>query len=44
MNFYRKKPNAKVMTEVDVLRFFRLFLSRILDVKPEELGVLKDMI
>ena len=24
MNFYRKKPNAKVMTEVDVLRFFRL--------------------
>ena len=44
MNFYRKKPNAKVMTEVDVLRFFRLFLSRILDVKPEELGVLKNMI
>ena len=44
MNFYRKKPNAKVMTKVDVLRFFRLFLSRILDVKPEELGVLKNMI
>ena len=44
MNFYRKEANAKVMTEVDVLRFFRLFLSRILDVKPEELDILQDII
>lgn len=38
MNFYRKEPNARVLTEVDVERFFKMFLSRVLDVEEEELN------
>ena len=44
MNFYRKAPNARVLTEVDVYGFFQMFLSRILDQKPEELDILQDLI
>lgn len=35
MDFYRKTPNTKVLTEVDVYAFFQLFLSRILGLEPE---------
>ncbi len=44
MNFYRKSPNTKVLTEVDVFAFFQLFLSRILDLEPEKLDILQDLI
>ena len=44
MNFYRKTSNARVLTEVDVYGFFQMFLSRILDQKPEELDILQDLI
>ena len=44
MNFYRKITNTKVLTEVDVYAFFQLFLSRILDMEPEELDILQDLI
>ncbi len=44
MNFYRKTPNAKVLTEVDVYTFFQTFLSRILDLEPEKLDILQDLI
>lgn len=44
MNFYRKTTNTKVLTEVDVYAFFQLFLSRILDMEPEELDILQDLI
>lgn len=43
MDFYRKEPNAKVLTEVDTLRFFRMFLSRLLDMEPEKLDILQDL-
>ena len=38
MDFYRKTPNTKVLTEVDVYAFFQLFLSRILGLEPEKTG------
>ena len=44
MNFYRKTPNAKVLTEVDVYAFFQLVLSRILGLEPEKLDILQDLI
>ncbi len=44
MNFYRKTPNTKVLTEVDTFAFFQLFLSRILDLEPEKLDILQDLI
>lgn len=43
MSFYRKEPNAKVLTEVDPQRFFRFFLSRLLEIEPEKLDLLQDM-
>ena len=36
-NFYRHKPNAYILTKVNVLGFFELFLSTILNKSPEEL-------
>ena len=44
MDFYRKTPNTKVLTEVDVYAFFQLFLSRILGLEPEHLDILQDLI
>ena len=44
MNFYRKTPNTEVLTEVDVYAFFQLFLSRILNLEPEKLDILQDLI
>ena len=38
------KDNAKVLTEVDGYRFFRMFLAVVLDVKPEELDILQDIL
>ena len=44
MDFYRKTPNTKVLTEVDVYAFFQLFLSRILGMEKEKLDILQDLI
>lgn len=44
MDFYRKTPNTKVLTEVDVYAFFQLFLSSILGLEPEKLDILQDLI
>ena len=44
MDFYRKTPNTKLQTEVDVYAFFQLFLSRILGLEPEKLDILQDLI
>ena len=44
MGFYRKEPNARVLTEVDQYGFFSLFLSRLLEVEPEKLDILQDII
>ena len=44
MDFYRKTPNTKVLTEVDVYAFFQLFLSRILGLELEKLDILQDLI
>ena len=44
MDFYRKTPNTKVLTEVDVYAFFQLFLSRILGLEPEKLDILQYLI
>ena len=44
MDFYRKTPNTKVLTEVDVYAFFQLFLSRILGLEPENLDIFQDLI
>ena len=40
MNFYRHKPNAVVLTEVDTESFFRLFFSNILGFDKKELDLL----
>ena len=44
MNFYQKTPNTKVLTEVNTFAFFQLFLSRILELEPEKLDILQDLI
>lgn len=44
MNFYKKNSNARVLTEVDTYQFFRLFISRLLEIEPEELDILKDLL
>ena len=43
MNFYRKRPNALVLTDTDPLRFFQLFYSKILGVEQESLDLLPQM-
>lgn len=40
MDFYRHRPNALVLTEVDVEAFFRLFFSRLLGLDEESLDLL----
>ena len=44
MNFYRERANAVVLTSVDELRFFRLFLSKILQRNPNELDLIPELI
>ena len=44
MNFYRKTPNTKVLTEVNTFAFFQLFLSRILELEPDKLDILQNLI
>lgn len=40
MNFYRKTPNATVLTAADPLRFFQMFYGRLLKRKEESLDLL----
>lgn len=40
MGFYRKAPNALILTETDPERFFRLFYSRLLSCREEELDLI----
>ena len=35
MDFYRHKPNAYVLTEVDVLNFFKIFFTNLLQMEEE---------
>lgn len=44
MNFYKKDANATVLTEVDTYKFFQLFLSRLLEMEPEKLDILQDIL
>ena len=44
MNFYRKEPNAVILTEVDVLKFFKIFYSSILQIPEEKLDLLETLI
>ena len=44
MHFYRKRANAKVLTSVNAIRFFELFLSKILKIDPEKLDLLPELI
>ncbi|MDO4268392.1 MAG: nucleoside hydrolase [Eubacteriales bacterium] len=44
MSFYKKRPNALVLTQVDVRGFFRLFLSRILGIPEEELDLTDQLV
>ncbi len=43
MNFYRKPPNAIVLTQVDVNAFFHLFFGKLLKKMPEELDLLPSL-
>lgn len=40
MGFYRKAPNALILTETDPERFFRLFCSRLLSCREEALDLI----
>lgn len=44
MNFYKKDANTTVLTEVDTYKFFQLFLSRLLEIEPEKLDILQDIL
>ena len=44
MGFWKKPANALVLIQTDVLGFFRLFLSRILGRREEELDLLEQLI
>lgn len=44
MNFYRRQPNARILTEVDAPGFFTLFFSRILGIREEEAELLETLI
>lgn len=44
MNFYRRSANAKVLTKTDAERFFNFFLSRILQMEPNQLDLLQDIV
>lgn len=44
MRFYRKEANARVLTETDALRFFRMFLSRVLGIEEEQLDLLQSIV
>lgn len=44
MGFYRKKANALVLTQVDPLRFFKMFFARILNIEEKELDLLESLV
>ena len=39
-DFYQRKANAHILTQVDVHAFFRLFISRILAIPTDALDIL----
>ena len=43
MNFYRKPANARILTEVDVLKFFKIFFSKLLKLPEEKLDLLETL-
>lgn len=44
MHFYRKPANARILTQVDVLKFFQTFFSKILNLPVEKLDLLETLI
>lgn len=44
MSFYRKPANARVLTEVDVLKFFKIFFSKLLKMPEEDLDLLETLV
>ncbi len=44
MNFYRRPANARILTQVDVLKFFQIFFSKILKLPVEKLDLLEMLI
>lgn len=44
MNFYRRPANARILTQVDVLKFFQTFFSKILNLPVEKLDLLETLI
>ena len=44
MGFYRKEPNAMVLTRTDPLRFFRMFFGRILRLGEDRLDLLDTLV
>lgn len=44
MHFYRHRPNAVVLTEVDAAAFFRFFFAKLLHIPEEELDLIPDLV
>ena len=44
MNFYKKEPNARILTETDPTAFFRMFFSRILKRREDELDLIDKLV
>lgn len=44
MNFYRREPNALVLTETDPVRFFRMFFGRLAGMEEAQLDLLGTLI
>lgn len=44
MGFYRREPNAMVLTRTDPLRFFRMFFGRILRLGEDRLDLLETLV
>lgn len=44
MGFYRKEPNAMVLTRTDPLRFFRMFFGRLLRLGEDRLDLLDTLV
>ena len=44
MGFYRKQANARVLTNVDVLKFFQTFFSKLLKIPVEDLDLLETLV
>lgn len=44
MNFYRREPNALVLTETDPVRFFQLLFGSVLDMEEQELDLIEALV